>query len=497
MFEVKLVRSDTVPVEEVMRRPTATEVDDYLEYKRLRRVHRDEKRKGPIVVAIKKDHQHTTKAATQFPPLQPIMPPSAAQNVLRRGSPSPLLSLKFKRRQFGEHSHVHFSGQDTVSPMTVARAGQLGLATVESNEIAEHTEPHARRPHTGNESSRGNSNVHGSGAISNNSIAHIAASAQANIREVAPWIDFDAGLTLSSLDNPSSITRDDTTSPVPKPSTEIKKASTKITQRRGAERLGSQRGRRRRRRKSDAMEDTTTSLSPPSWTKKDTRKSIFQRSRNPMAKLFDGVDDDANPSLSNTLLNRKPAALRIDPTASEPLRREDMASPYGTLRVHSPIPIRPLGLESPLSTFGMVRRDAICPTDDLESLFPGLPGVKSDSVDVVLFPRDEEEHFADTQISPQLQNSLPGLLKSLVIRPVAAVYVPGATSTPTLACSEERQSVSVGVLPAAKALQKMMQEFQTVDIKVAFKDPFCDTPYIRQPLERESSSLGVAPDVVA
>jgi hypothetical protein len=75
-------------MEAVTHRPTATEVDDYTEYKRLRKQHRDGKRKA-VGSTIDLSHivpQYPTKAAP------PIAPPFAAPIVPAIGTPLPVTS---------------------------------------------------------------------------------------------------------------------------------------------------------------------------------------------------------------------------------------------------------------------------------------------------------------------------------------------------------------------------------------------------------------------
>jgi hypothetical protein len=92
---------------------------------------------------------------------------------------------------------------------------------------------------------------------------------------------------------------------------------------------------------------------------KDERKSIFVRSRNPMAKLFDGVDeteDDGPPPYE---------AYRRDSGADD-----EEESP----RVHSPIPIRPF---SPDIGIELQRRHGIY-TATNDPLLPLLASPKQD-----------------------------------------------------------------------------------------------------------------------
>lgn len=64
LYEVTFERIDTVPMAEVLKHPTAAELDDYAEYKRLRRVHREEMQK----TGSDKPAQVTSKNAPQVAP---------------------------------------------------------------------------------------------------------------------------------------------------------------------------------------------------------------------------------------------------------------------------------------------------------------------------------------------------------------------------------------------------------------------------------------------
>lgn len=497
VFEIRFERSDAVSVEEVTRRPTAAEVDDYSEYKRLRKVHRDRKHKGPPV-SVRTDYQHATKASSQFPPQEPTISPSAIPTPSQNGSPSISRPMIFKRPHFDSHSHVHFSlDEDVVSPMTVPGADHQGSAISKSSTLAVPTQPNAHRPHSGNDSISSHSNVHGSGAKSNNGSAQTTASTRSQNREVAPWVDFDIPLTLPPPIEQPRIILEETNPEISKSTSDKKKGFVKVAQQHvyhttqdGSGLLRAQ----RERRKSGDMKDMISNPSPSYSAKRGIRKSIFVRSRNPMAKLFDGVEEEATDYFGNASLHDRAPSHSTDPPASNHQRCEHFASSDGTLRVHSPIPIRPLDIESPLSFFGMARRDAIYPTNDFGSLFPSIPTTKDDNKSNPFYLIDEGDPFVEAQILPSLAMSLPISLKNIISYPTAVPPMTSVTLAPAPVFAEDKQSISSS--RAANTLETMMQDFPGVDIKVAFKDPFSDPTHTHKPLEWETS-LGIAPDVVA
>ncbi|KAG9376195.1 SAD SRA domain containing protein [Pyrenophora tritici-repentis] len=118
LFDVRFERTDSVPMEVVTKRPTATEVDDYQEYKRLRRATRDIRQKQISAPPIRTDYEATVKAAPPIvpsPPLLPISKPTQADPV-----PSTPRRGIFKHLHFDDEAHTHHPNRDqVVSPKTV------------------------------------------------------------------------------------------------------------------------------------------------------------------------------------------------------------------------------------------------------------------------------------------------------------------------------------------------------------------------------------------
>jgi hypothetical protein len=80
LYEIKFERMDPVPMSEVLKHPTAAELDDYAEYKRLRRIHRGDHKEG---TADKADLHVSGKDAP------PIPATSTLVSQLRASKPSP------------------------------------------------------------------------------------------------------------------------------------------------------------------------------------------------------------------------------------------------------------------------------------------------------------------------------------------------------------------------------------------------------------------------
>ncbi|KAI4643765.1 hypothetical protein J4E93_006778 [Alternaria ventricosa] len=310
LFDVLFERTDSVPMAVVTKRPTATEVDDYAEYKRLRKVNRDSKRKSPSTLPVGAKGDFSTPLKTAPPVIPHVVPKpiptEAPPNEPRRGI--------FKHLHFDEEAHVHvLDKEDVISPKSVPEADPLTAATMsKSNTLLVPAKPSRTNTHSkadvstlGSEPRR-----HASPAGSNASSAHTHASTTTfpgiNIREVAPWIDYDADLSLPPPPEDSTIVHQ---RPIITQSIATDSIKTSISRdtfgtpvetdtsspgggNGNANGNGSIDGGRHGRRGDAEFGD---SLSPHGHGgKKDggKRKSILVRNRNPMGRLFDGGIDD-------------------------------------------------------------------------------------------------------------------------------------------------------------------------------------------------------------
>ncbi|CAO2652402.1 Nn.00g006850.m01.CDS01 [Neocucurbitaria sp. VM-36] len=479
LFDVRIERSDQVPIAEVTLHPTAAEVDDYTEYKRLRRIYREKNHKGPTAPSIKRDLQIAAKAAPPILPVQSLVPPSAASEALRKPSPSTSRKSIFRKPNFDEEPHVPLSpGQDVVSPMTVTDVDQFGL-TMNKGTFKAPAQLNRISTHGGTSPPPSDVRSHVSPSRSNDRSMYMTVSAQSDIREVAPWTDYDIGLNLPSPGSQSPVNREEV------PSKDIKFVPSSVTP--DPQDIVNPFDTQRERRKSDETKGITPTITPTSTGKKDFLKPNFMRSRNPIAKLFDGVDEYADDYFGNAVNTVRAVSVHERPKQPKPPPRRHSSSPNGQRRVSSPTPIRPSITDSPLSPFSRGRRDAICPANDFASLFAVMPIGRIGSTTTLMLPKSElNDPFVEPPPS-HMRISLPVTLHNIISPPRAATSILVAEG------NNEREGRAGAV--AARRLA-MMEEANGMEVKVMFRDPFSGgSPPLRSMRERKSS-LGVAPDVV-
>jgi hypothetical protein len=310
LFDVRFERTDSVPMSVVTKRPTATEVDDYAEYKRLRKFNRDGKRKEPGAPPVAAKAESSTPLKTA----PPVAPPSHPKPLPIETSLNERHSGLFKRLHFDEEAHVRIvEKEEVVSPKSVPGIDPLNLAA-KSNTLAVPVKP--KRINMLSKADNFPSDErhrHPSPAGSNASSAHTYTSVTTvpgiNIREVAPWIDYDAGLTMPSPPEDSLIVHQR-----PIITQSIATESIKTLDMTKSFRTGTSRDTSAPLRETETPSllgdrsdsgdkdkhgrredgDFRDHLTPHAAGKKDKRKSILMRSRNPMVKLFDGFVDDDN-----------------------------------------------------------------------------------------------------------------------------------------------------------------------------------------------------------
>ncbi|EOA85241.1 uncharacterized protein SETTUDRAFT_90558, partial [Exserohilum turcica Et28A] len=315
LFDVRFERTDQVPMEVVITRPTATEVDDYAEYKRLRKLNRDGKQKEAKATSYNPSLHPVAK------PLSPVMPlpsPLAAPKQLVIDSPpSALRKDMVKRLHFDEEAHIHVIGDEEalsprsapdMDPMKVAALGKSKKLTVssQSSQAATHSKADLSVPDAGGYASPAGSNTSSSYTMHT---TKTAASTKPNvdIRQVAPWIDYDANLSLPSPSEESLIVHQrpiitrTITSVGP-----LRTQGTKSLFTKSRERLpspedspnASSSAEPRPDDKHEKKNDGDTKglpgdmFSAQNMAKRHKRKSVAMRKRTLMAKLFDGVLDD-------------------------------------------------------------------------------------------------------------------------------------------------------------------------------------------------------------
>jgi hypothetical protein len=214
LYEVTLQRKDPVPMEQVTCRPTNMEVDDYTEYKRLRKIHRDGKYHGPEPVPIQ---QQVLKAAHAISPLQLPVSPTIVPQSLLRVSPSVSRQTTFREPAFDAPSAVEDrpSASDVVSPMTIPGLQEFFFAPKKTGTLAIPTPNDKSRPGTPTSSSGMTSRdkqvrVQSPGSISLTSTK----SGHSKLRQIIPWIDMEAELpTPPVFDTPPLVSEQKTSQP--------------------------------------------------------------------------------------------------------------------------------------------------------------------------------------------------------------------------------------------------------------------------------------------
>ncbi|KAI1605670.1 YDG-SRA domain containing protein [Pyrenophora tritici-repentis] len=488
LFDVRFERTDSVPMEVVTKRPTATEVDDYQEYKRLRRATRDIRQKQISAPPIRTDYEATVKAAPPIvpsPPLLPISKPTQADPV-----PSTPRRGIFKHLHFDDEAHTHHPNRDqVVSPKTVptndppssiprnatltvpTHPNRTTTATIVTNQ--------AKPDNNTTTSSPSDPHTHPSPAPSNTSSAHTASNKipDIKIREVAPWIDYDAALTMPSptLEPPAVIQHK---KPVITHSGTVT-LSVKTGRSGGKARSGEgflgpgaglgyegSGGESRRSGGGESRSLLADSLTPTTTGRLGKRRSVLGRSRNPVAKLFDGGSDGEWEWEKKREKKgwRRHFTLRGN-SALEDENRDGDATPPS---VYTSTPIRP----RPDIPFVLARREAIRPPlseveppqQDLEVYDPVFFCIHDDDGD-----DDGNYHHPDSNNPPDDDEEEDPAMQTVAPTSHTSSGTPNTTrmmsfiSRPqTAAPEQERQSLAEQRLKSMVLQQK--QQFKGMDV---------------------------------
>ncbi|EUC49453.1 hypothetical protein COCMIDRAFT_61313, partial [Bipolaris oryzae ATCC 44560] len=315
LFDVRFERTDQTPMDVVINRPTATEIDDYAEYKRLRKLSRDGIEREAKAAHDNQDNYPTSKA------MRPIIPPSSPHTAQKLQAfnlaPSALRKDMVKRLHFDEEAHVRVIGDDeALSPKTAPVADPLDFTAVDKNSTlaipprSNRGNVHAKADLSSNGPDR-RSSPEGSNASSAHTAqtTHTTASTlpKINVREVAPWIDYDAGLTIPEpseeplIIHQRPIIAQTNITPAGSPeaynSDSLKLQSREHMHSPIKSTLSSMLtehhsdDRQEKRHEGDFKGILGEVLSPQHVTKKEKKKSEAPRKKNLMTKLFDGVLD--------------------------------------------------------------------------------------------------------------------------------------------------------------------------------------------------------------
>jgi hypothetical protein len=447
MYEVEFERDDPVSMEEVMRHPTAFELDDYAEYKRLRRVHREGPQKP---TASTSEADAPAKAASSIPPLAAPISQLRALSMTK-ASPSPSRSTTFNHLLATIHGSPGLSRPPSTRSIAIPEVesyfglpkSMLEVPTAAS--VRTGTSSHLTGPRDKNDSPKSERSFR-----TYASSIHTHNSNLEDIREVAPWIDSELMLAAPTMSPPDvsearpSMQHDAIRVSSPKAST----LNTRMTSRdpspcsRYSHAGGSTGG---RQSPIPSLGDTDRKRSKIGWepsllrtptrdkTKhersKDPRKSIMgplARNKNPLAKLFDGTDGtEEEDYFSFKNIGRRRASLpQPNPERKTP-RRLRSSSSDAAVRPLSPVPVRPL---SPLTPLIAHQRDAICLPYGFGYVVAGSPLEIEESISDD--PFIDKPAFRPTRSkSPR---KLPMSLKDFISKPTVATPV---SVSPELAAS--------------------------------------------------------------
>ncbi|KAF2442885.1 hypothetical protein P171DRAFT_522571 [Karstenula rhodostoma CBS 690.94] len=443
-FDVHLERCDPVPLHEVVKSPTASELDDYSEYKRLRKVHRDFRN---MVTTASVDTTRMLPVPVKAAPV--ILPPAL--------TPSDRVS-SFKVSPAASRSTTYTWALGKESPGTsqyIPRGWPI-LAT-EGETYVGSKSPTAIPSPVRAETSRRDLPRTRPGSIASTS------KSRQSITEFAPWIDYelphltlpttgDLALTKrSTIRSNSSPDQPDSHTP----------ARRKLTHKNGGD-------------------EYTVLLRPESSIKdldpgidlraKTSNNSIFVRSRNPVAKLFDGTEDEASAANDYFSLRRPRAASASSKCTAVVSRRRERASSTGdTLQPVAPIPVKHV---SPSLLF-FERRDAVAfPYGDAMSPLSPLDW-SSGILSCDPSTEDESTQGVPTTATGALLTPLKDFIAS---RPVATT-----SSTLTSLCRAVRTDIHrrggyCDVSPmqthTTPRPHDIVSEIEESEIEVAFLDPF-------------------------
>lgn len=204
LYEVTLRRKDPVPMDQVTWRPTSAEVDDYTEYKRLRKLYRDQRHEVPQEISTPQQvvkaaptiasHQLPAIPTTSPPSLQPVPPSVSRQTTLEEHA--------FDART-AEADRP--SASAVVSPTTISGL-QAPFAPQKVGTLAVPAPTEKSRPGTPALSDTALREKQGRvQSQSSNSLASTK-SGHGELKEIIPWIDMEAEIlappaltTLSSV----------------------------------------------------------------------------------------------------------------------------------------------------------------------------------------------------------------------------------------------------------------------------------------------------------
>lgn len=345
-YEVKFVRVDNVRMEQVMKHPTAAEVDDYSEYKRLKCVHRDGKHAYPMGIRTLAKLDSPISPVTSMLNTQRLSPNTSRANTFKLPTMSPSETphetpLRTSRSLLDDSVNPFFVPVKNDSPSSKDKSDSLDSFPV---------------------------NPRGPVLRSPTSLASSDTSLQVprieELREIVPWIDYDAQLIMPSHElsqSPPSQELSRKTSPIPRKASKAPKIISQFLEGSPSPEVAVDRTKRR--------ESKWPKLGSEQGKVKSTKISLSvlppRRNRNPLARVLDGSgdatsDDPTDQDYFSCKLQRSVShGASSTKSATNRPRLRRASSSDGTLRPLSPIPVNPL---SPVNLSPLItdRRQEIC-----------------------------------------------------------------------------------------------------------------------------------------
>lgn len=439
-------------MDEVAKSPTASELDDYAEYKRLRRVHRDIRNKATTGSCHRnKVLSVPTKVA---PSILPPVPPRSRKVSLSRASPAPFRAITSTVTPNSESP----GNVDLSEVLTAIAKDKIASATTKSppNLPTQFT----ALPSTETETLRSGpprtpkpSDSRGAG-----SIADISES----LTEVAPWIDYDPSyLAIPTTTDFTLTARSTASTHVPSEQQQYDVTSWD----KGRARKNNGEGRAVLRPSSLKHE-----LSPMKDLIKNESKALGSfRNRKPAAKLFDGSEDMSGPSLRYFSLQR-PRTDSESPgcnshSTGRPVRNDSTADvPETVTPVYA-------GCVSPSRRL-FSRRDAIALPHNCVTSSPSPIGQNFECLEGGHSSGAVTRGFSAEPVRP-----LPITLRGFVATAAAAT----GESTPAICAvttysngpghTSPSHTSTMGAL-AASTLEQGMEGVEELEDQAAFRNPF-------------------------
>lgn len=445
IFDVDFERLDVVPFEKVTEHPTSAELDDYTEFKRLRRAHRDEGERGMH------DEAHVRiKLAPQISPTNATFSQLWPSEISLVASPSISHAATF-RDPMATLSIISPSpstlSDSAPDPAILFKESSGGILEV----------PHVPRE-PGTLHSRPVPRSTSSGTSLQPPVSSQGSQGRTDVREVTPWLDYDLDLVAAA---PSINTRVGRQQEAPASAAFPRRQSIAANARPALYDFHSSSALNAK----DQMEAAASDHKPGDRRDRGGQRTSQVRSRNPLAKLFDGPQDTSLDSIVDYFNYKGTRSSSLDGLANSPTvdRHRGVSSPEGVISPLSPSPFRPISPSSPLIT---IRRNAVC-----------LPSTVSLSTSVrsAYSTDDSFDHMEQMQ----LRHSRPAYVTSLqnfisaarTASPISAVV--SAQGSPSASdCPGPGQKTKPSEALGALLDSDRSTPLDILDGPIVFKNPF-------------------------